>query len=122
MNRFLAAATDLLKGKPLRLRSPKWESVRKEWLANHKHCAACGSSEKLQVHHKKPFHLHPELELNAENLITLCEDPKGLECHLKIGHLGNWKSFNPSVENDAREMLFARGKRQNFSTANLRTS
>jgi 5-methylcytosine-specific restriction protein A len=122
MNRFVTVATDFLKGKPLRLRSPKWGAVRKDWLAIHKHCAACGSSEKLQVHHKKPFHLYPELELDYENLITLCEDPKGSECHLQIGHLGNWKSFNPNVETDAREILFARGKRQNFSAANLRTN
>jgi len=44
--------------------------------------------------------MHPELELELDNLITLCET-KGKKCHLNIGHLGNWKQENPNVINDA---------------------
>jgi hypothetical protein len=47
----------------------------------------------------EPFHLHPELELDPGNLITLCMGTN--ECHLTIGHGGDWKSFNGTVLSDA---------------------
>jgi hypothetical protein len=49
----------------------------------------------LQVHHILPFHLNPQLELDPSNLITLCMGK--LECHLIIGHGGDYKDYNPSV-------------------------
>lgn len=62
----------------------------------------CGGKDKLEVHHIKPFHLHPELELDPSNLIVLCESGGGgLNCHLAIGHLGSYKSFNVDVVNDS---------------------
>jgi 5-methylcytosine-specific restriction enzyme A len=82
-------------------RSDKWPSVRKAHLQKYPRCQGCGETEKLQVHHKKPFHLHPELELDPSNLITLCEAP-GRDCHLHLGHLLSFKSFNPEVENDTK--------------------
>ena len=51
-------------------RSPKWPHVEKLHLKLEPTCAACGSSKKLNVHHKKPFHLFPESELDLNNLIT----------------------------------------------------
>jgi hypothetical protein len=66
----------------------------------------CGGSEKLEVHHKQPFHLQPEFELDPDNLITLCEANKGgVNCHLFVGHLGSFKSFNPNVMADAAAWL-----------------
>ena len=64
---------------------------------------ACGSSKNLNVHHCKPFHLDPALELDPANLITLCMDTK--ECHLHIGHGGSFKQYNPNVRKDAAEAL-----------------
>jgi predicted TIM-barrel fold metal-dependent hydrolase len=62
----------------------------------------CGGNVKLEVHHIKPFHLHPALELDPTNLATLCEAVKdGVNCHLLFGHLGNFKSFNTEVLGDA---------------------
>ncbi len=56
----------------------------------------------MEAHHKLPFHLHPELELEDSNLIPLCEEKEdGINCHLAFGHLGNFKSFNKDVEADA---------------------
>jgi hypothetical protein len=79
-------------------RSTQWPAVEKAHLRKEPFCRYCGGQRALQVHHIRPFHLHPEDELNAANLITLCEDAKdGIECHLHIGHLGNWKLFNPHV-------------------------
>jgi hypothetical protein len=60
--------------------------------------------KKLEVHHIKPFHLHPELELEPKNLITLCENKSdGVNCHLLFGHLGSFRSFNVRVISDAIE-------------------
>jgi 5-methylcytosine-specific restriction endonuclease McrA len=58
---------------------------------------ACGYKGKnLQVHHIKPFHLHPHLELDPQNLITLCEH------HLLLGHLDAWDSYNERIREDAK--------------------
>jgi 5-methylcytosine-specific restriction endonuclease McrA len=55
----------------------------------------------LQVHHIKPFHLHPHLELEPTNLITLCE-VKGRDHHLLLGHLDEWASYNERVREDVK--------------------
>src|ERR1039458_5963866 len=84
------------------IRSSHWPHVRKEFLLKNTKCAVCGGHRKLEVHHIKPFHLHPNLELDLTNLIVLCEDKKdGINCHLAFGHLGNFKSFNARVKFDA---------------------
>jgi 5-methylcytosine-specific restriction enzyme A len=83
-------------------RSPHWPTVRKHFLQLHPTCAVCGGVSKLEVHHKQPFHINPSLELDMNNLITLCESGKnGVTCHLFFGHLGNYKSVNPNVEQDS---------------------
>jgi 5-methylcytosine-specific restriction enzyme A len=83
-------------------RSGHWPTVRKHHLTLHPTCAVCGGSEKLDVHHIRPFHLHPDLELDPNNLVTLCEANKGgVNCHLLFGHLGNFRSFNVEVLADA---------------------
>ena len=74
-------------------RSPKWSSVRKEHLKNNPSCIACGRTSKLEIHHKIPVHISPDLELDPSNLVTLCADP----CHLVFGHLLNFKSYNKMV-------------------------
>ncbi|GCE16544.1 HNH endonuclease [Dictyobacter kobayashii] len=62
----------------------------------------CGHRGKgLQVHHIKPFHLYPELELDPNNLITLCEI-RGRTHHLLIGHLDDWESYNIRVRADTK--------------------
>ncbi len=81
-------------------RSPEWPAVAHEHLRHQPGCAACGyTGHGLQVHHIKPFHLHPNLELDPTNLITLCEI-KGRDHHLLIGHLDDWESYNPNVRTD----------------------
>ena len=81
-------------------RSPHWEAARAKHLRRESVCQACGGTQKLQVHHKRPFHLHPELELEDSNLITLCEK-RSRDCHFHFGHFFNWSWFNPSVVEDA---------------------
>jgi len=83
-------------------RSPEWPEVARAHLKIQPACMACGyEGEGLQVHHIKPFHLFPELELDPNNLITLCEI-KGRDHHLLIGHLDNWESYNLNVHTDAK--------------------
>jgi len=94
---------DALQGKaPITAsRSPKWTGVRESHLKQHPTCAVCEGNENLNVHHIKPFHLHPELELEPTNLVTLCECEKhGVNCHLLIGHIGNFHNINPHVLED----------------------
>lgn len=79
-------------------RSPEWPKLEKEFLSTHPACEACGSTKHLNVHHKKPFHIDASLELNPDNLITLCMDK---DCHLLIGHGDDFKAYNPDVVPDS---------------------
>lgn len=87
-------------------RSSKWPSVEHIFLKNYPRCAACDSTKHVQVHHRKPFHLYPELELEPTNLIGLCMSIDH-HCHLHIGHGGNFKAWNPHVEQDSRAARLA---------------
>jgi 5-methylcytosine-specific restriction protein A len=83
-------------------RSGEWPRVRKEHLSKEPLCVVCGSSQKLQVHHIQMFHLRPDLELDPNNLITLCESyAKNVNCHNVWGHLSDWRRENPDVRADA---------------------
>lgn len=77
-------------------RASDWPKVRARHLSTHGQCEACGLKRGLQVHHKLPVHVSPHRELDEDNLITLCA-----RCHLFVGHLGDWDSWNPSVDEDA---------------------
>lgn len=96
---------DFFQGKPSFggiARSPEWRGVRNDYLKRFPNCRVCNGVKKSRVHHLNPFHLFPELELVEENLITLCEKKKyGINCHLLIGHLGNWRRINLDCEKDA---------------------
>lgn len=88
-------------------RSAKWPGVRKEHLRLFPCCAACGGRDDLEVHHKEPYHLKPELELAKGNLLTLCESGPYGNCHLIIGHNGSWKDWNANAETTASHSLAA---------------
>ncbi len=83
-------------------RSPEWPRVAHEHLAVEPACVVCGhTGVGLNVHHIRPFHLFPELELDPTNLITLCQ-VKGKDHHLLVGHLDNWASYNLNVRPDTK--------------------
>ena len=83
-------------------RSSKWPALRKEWLMDYPCCAVCGGTKKLEVHHILPVHLFPYYELEPTNLITLCESKNhGVNCHLFVGHLGDYSRYNPDVRKDS---------------------
>ena len=98
-------------------RSSKWPTIQRAFLRSHPECAACGrTGSGLQVHHEIPFHSDGNgdadgdgiiNELDEDNLITLCVGDT-CNCHLWIGHAGNFKTYNPNVREDAkrfREMI-----------------
>lgn len=93
---FFASLSDLLAGRPLVGRSPAWPALARKWVTAHPTCAACGTARRLEVHHLRPVHVAPELELSEQNLLALCR-----EHHLLIGHLGAWISWNSSAVADA---------------------
>jgi len=84
-------------------RSSHWPTVEKHFREGHSTCAACGSKKRLNVHHIRPFHMFPELELDPTNLITLCMSTT--ECHFRLGHLSNWHAYNGNIREDAAEVL-----------------
>lgn len=82
-------------------RSPKWSEVRKRHLLKQPMCQACGTKKGLEVHHIVPYGVNPNLELDPNNLITLCDK----YCHFAIGHLMNYKSWNSDVIKDSANYL-----------------
>lgn len=57
----------------------KWLLLKSEIIYNKKVCEICESDRFLHVHHILPRSSHPELGLDKDNLMVLCED-----CHKKI--------------------------------------
>lgn len=94
--------------KKSRERSPQWDNVRDAFIKKQPLCLACGDTKHLQVHHVKPFHLHPELELDEHNLIVLCMGAH--ECHLLLGHGDSFQSHNPHVREHAKRFRVAYAK------------
>ena len=119
---------DVKRGKPAVERSPRWASVRKKHLKLHPACEACGSTERVQVHHIKPFHLFPQFELEPTNLITLCEkvitddDNTNDNHHLKLGHGGNFHKNNKNSLKDVQKYRMARTNLGKLKHYDLRSS
>jgi len=93
-------------------RSAHWAVVRRVHLRKHPRCAACGSKRFRQVHHIVPFTDRPLLELDPTNLITLCMGKH--ECHLHLGHGGDYHYFNPAVSKNCRVILRHPEKRRDI--------
>jgi 5-methylcytosine-specific restriction endonuclease McrA len=89
----------------LKARSDRWPKVRALKIAVTPLCESCGGTKRLQVHHVRPFHLDPTLELDMSNLIVLCMGP--LECHERLGHGDDFKAYNPKIRDHAKATLAA---------------
>lgn len=81
---------------PVPGRHPHWAVVARDHVEAHPYCGCCRVTRDLQVHHVIPFHVRPDLELDHLNLLVLCR-----RCHLFVGHLGDWRSWNVTVRADA---------------------
>ena len=74
-----------------------WQTCRKAYLAKvGKVCECCGSTKSIEVHHKLPRHIRPDLALDHDNLIALCGGGRG--CHFHIGHLNSYFTYNAAIE------------------------
>ena len=82
-------------------RASGWSKLRREFLAEHPTCAACGTRKKLEVHHVESVSQAPDKELEKGNLLTLCEG--SMKCHFVWGHLGSWRSINITARDDVAE-------------------
>jgi len=88
-------------------RSPRWPKAKriKKRAVVQEHgaliCEACGRKKWIiYIHHIFPFHIWPGRELDQNNLIALCA-----WCHLTLGHLRNWRSWNEKVKEQASLLL-----------------
>jgi hypothetical protein len=90
-------------------RSPQWRHVERQHLLEHPACAACGGTVRMQVHHVQPFAERPELELDPSNLIGLCMGAD--ECHLRLGHGGDFHHFNPEIRSLAARFYVHKAQR-----------
>lgn len=84
-------------------RSGQWSSVSKAYIEHHPQCEMGMHNptllNPLNVHHIQPFHEHPELELDKNNLIVLCRFH-----HFIHGHLKNWSRSNPQIRKDCKTL------------------
>ena len=81
-------------------RSGQWQGARALHLSIEPQCAACGTTDRLEVHHVTPFAENPALELEQTNMITLCR-LHGSGCHWRLGHGGaNWRDGWPDVRRE----------------------
>lgn len=80
-------------------RSRQWPRVERTFLEQNPKCIVCGRTA-VTAHHVVPVHIDPSLELEPTNLVPVCEPASGH--HLWLGHLGDWSSWNPLVQRDAR--------------------
>lgn len=99
---FFTHILDRIEGKAEKgqKRSSKWGAVRDAYLKENPACAICEKTKRVQVHHIVPFNVAPDLELDFNNLISLCVNLP-TNCHLTFGHLKNFRSINPTIELDA---------------------
>jgi hypothetical protein len=81
---------------PLTIRASSWATFRKHVLAENRSCVVCGRPATI-VHHVKPVHLYPSLELDPSNCRPICCE----EEHRILGHLLNYHSWNPKFDEDA---------------------
>lgn len=86
-------------------RASGWDAFRDGKVVAHPYCSLCSSEKELELHHKKPFHDHPELELDPNNVIVLCRN-----CHWWAGHCGvAWDAENNEIDeliNGVGELLW----------------
>ena len=80
-------------------RNPAFRKQAKAFLVTHPHCLACGGTTDLEVHHKFPYHLFPELEMDESHWRVLCMH-RGRLCHFIFGHCYNWSAWNPYIDKD----------------------
>jgi 5-methylcytosine-specific restriction endonuclease McrA len=96
-------------------RDSRWPTVRRRHLERYPTCAACGASDKIEVHHVIPVgHARRigrgDLELDPLNLISLCGPPR--DCHWWLGHACDDRRWRPDVRRLAQVILTSEVREQ----------
>lgn len=73
-------------------RSSAWPTFRRLHIKDE--CEYCGTTYFRELHHCVPVHVDQSKELDIKNVVTLCR-----RCHLLLGHLGSWFSYNLDIKN-----------------------
>ena len=65
------------------------------YLAAHPVCQFCRKpGGKVEVHHVIPVSVDPTRAADMTNMVTLHRKP---DCHMVVGHLGNFRDYNRNV-------------------------
>lgn len=93
------------------IRSVEWSLKRKEALSHHgSKCKACGSNERLEVHHLTYERFGNEL---MKDLMILCRSCHELT-HAKLDHVKNWRpkphKFAPNGNKKVKSKIAKRRK------------
>lgn len=88
-------------------RSSNWPAFLREHLRG-KVCCVCGATDGLTLHHVVPVSVDASRELDPTNVVPICDDSSTKRCHIMIGHLGDWRRWNPDVRQHAATLLAAR--------------
>ena len=71
-----------------------WQRCKKEFYKKvPKVCVMCNNKKSVELHHKLPRHIRPDLAVDMTNLIALCKS-----CHLRSGHGGSYFKYNETIE------------------------
>lgn len=72
--------------------------VCKQHVLRHGICLFCHGVKSLQAHHVIPVSVDASKALDPSNLRTLCA-----RCHLTVGHLNNFRSYNKGLDSVVSE-------------------
>jgi hypothetical protein len=101
---FLLRCVQVPPSPPKRTQTRAWRALAAQHLRIYPMCAACGSRSRVRPHHVVPVSVDPSRELDPLNLLSLCESYAfGVNCHLFLGHGGQWSTYNPQAVRDAFE-------------------
>lgn len=80
------------------------------YLAAHPVCQFCGKAGgKVEVHHVIPVSVDPTKAADVTNMVTLHRKP---DCHMVVGHLGNFRDYNSNVARVCAVMVDEKTKKK----------
>lgn len=100
------------RGAPLRMGprdSYAYRKAMQSYRDSHPDCEFCkrpGTRGSIEVHHKLPVSVAPELAADTANMVSLCK-----KCHLAVGHLHDFRDYNRNIVEVCEAMDSEPGRR-----------